>query len=198
MFVVCLDLEGVLVPEIWIEVSRKTKIKELSLTTRDIPDYDALMRRRIDILRRHGIRLKDIRRIIDAMAPLPGALSFLNKLRSRAQVVILSDTYYEFAMPLMKKLGYPALFCNCLQSDRRGFISGYCLRQKNGKEKAARALQGIGFHVRAAGDSYNDLTMLQAADRAVFFNPPDKILKAHPRLDVAYRYGELLAKLTRP
>lgn len=198
MDVVCLDLEGVLVPEIWIEVSKKTGIRELSLTTRDIPDYDVLMRRRIKILRRHHIRLKDIQRVISTMKPLPGAAAFLARLRATHQVVILSDTFYEFAMPLIKKLGYPAIFCNELQSDRAGFVSGYCLRQKNGKQKAVKALQSIGFEVFAAGDSYNDITMLQAADRAVFFNPPDKILKECPRIKAVRRYGELLKFLTHP
>ncbi len=195
MAVVCLDLEGVLVPEIWIEVSRKTKIKELSLTTRDIPDYDVLMRRRIDILRRHHIQLKHIQRVIAAMSPLPGAKPFLDKLRSRGQVIILSDTFYEFAMPLMKKLGYPALFCNQLIVGSDGYISGYTLRQKNGKEKAVKALQQINFSVHAAGDSYNDITMLKAAEKGVLFNPPDRIVKEFPRLKVTRRYRDLLAAL---
>ena len=195
MAVVCLDLEGVLVPEIWIEVSRKTKIKELSLTTRDIPDYDVLMRRRIDILRRHHIQLKHIQRVIAAMSPLPGAKPFLDKLRSRGQVIILSETFYEFAMPLMKKLGYPALFCNQLIVGSDGYISGYTLRQKNGKEKAVKALQQINFSVHAAGDSYNDITMLKAAEKGVLFNPPDRIVKEFPRLKVTRRYRDLLAAL---
>ena len=195
MVVVCLDLEGVLVPEIWIEVSRKTGIKDLSLTTRDIPDYDVLMRRRIEILRRHRVRLKDIQRVISSMSPLPGAKSFLSQLRRQRQVVILSDTFYEFAMPLMKKLGYPTLFCNRLEVDSRGFIAGYDLRQKNGKEKAVKALQSIGFRVHAAGDSYNDLTMLKASDRAVFFNPPDKIRKEFPKFKTVRQYADLMTAL---
>ncbi len=198
MVAVCLDLEGVLVPEIWIEVSKKTGIKELSLTTRDIPDYDVLMRRRIKILRRCRIRLKDIQKVISTMKPLPGAVAFLARLRASHQVIILSDTFCEFAMPLMKKLSYPAIFCNELQADKAGFVAGYRLRQKNGKEKSVKALQNIGFKVHAAGDSYNDITMLQAADKAIFFNPPEKILKQYPRMKVARKYSELFEFLTRP
>ena len=194
--VVCLDLEGVLVPEIWIAVSRKTRIQELSLTTRDLPDYDELMRRRISILRRHHIKLKDIQRVIVSMRPLPGAKTFLDKLRAEHQVLILSDTFYEFAMPLMKKLGHPTLFCNFLETDSKGYVSGYRLRQINGKEKAVLAIQNIGFKVSAAGDSYNDVTMLQRAERAVFFNPPDKILKEYPKLKAARNYRDLFKALT--
>lgn len=197
MSIVCLDLEGVLVPEIWIEVSKRTKVAELSLTTRDIPDYDVLMRRRITILKREGIRLRDIQKVIGTMSPLPGAKAFLDKLRAERQVIILSDTFYEFAGPLMAKLGHPTLFCNFLDTDKRGFVSGYRLRQKNGKEKAVRALRSIGFKIAAAGDSYNDVTMLQAADRGVFFNPPAKIVKEFPKIKVTRRYPELLAALLR-
>ena len=197
MVVVCLDLEGVLVPEIWIEVSKKTKIKELALTTRDIPDYDVLMRRRMDILRRHRIRLRDIQRVISTMKPLPKAKAFLDKLRDRYQVIILSDTFAEFAMPLMRKLDLPTIFCNELKVDGRGFISGYRLRQKNGKEKAVRALQGIGFEVRAAGDSYNDITMLKAAQRGVLFRPPDSIRKQFSRFPAVDSHPALLRHLLR-
>ncbi len=195
MFVVCLDLEGVLVPEIWIEVARKTGIEELSLTTRDMPDYDALMRRRIAILRREGIRLRDIQKVISSMSPLNGARQFLNDLRSQRQVIILSDTFYEFAEPLMRKLGEPTLFCNWLIVDRMGFVDGYRLRQKNGKRKAVEAFQGIGFKVAAAGDSYNDVTMLQAADLGIFFNPPAKITKEFPKIKITRRYDQLLSAL---
>ena len=198
MLVVCLDLEGVLVPEIWIEVSKKTRIKELSLTTRDIPDYQALMRRRIELLRRHGIRLKDIQRVIASMSPLAGAKTFLDKLRLSHQVVILSDTFSEFASPLMKKLNRPTLFCNHLEMDRQGYITRCVLLQKNGKEKAVKALRSMGFEVRAAGDSHNDIAMLKAADRAVFFNPPDKIAQAHPQFKVTRNYRELFGALVSP
>ncbi len=191
----CLDLEGVLVPEIWIKVSEKTKIPALKLTTRDLPDYDALMKRRLLILREHKIRLADIQTIISTIDPLPGAKKFLDTLRKHSQAVILSDTYYEFAMPLMEKLGRPTLFCNNLIVDARGFISGYRLRQKNGKEKAVLALRGIGFRVHAAGDSYNDIAMLKAAQRGVLFDPPANIVKEFPGFKVAKNYKQLLAEL---
>ena len=185
----CLDLEGVLVPEIWIKVSEKTKIRELRLTTRDIPDYDALMKRRLKILRQHKIRLRDIEHVISKIEPLSGARRFLDKLRAETQVVILSDTYYEFAMPLMKKLGYPSLFCNWLSTDPAGFIANYHLRQPNGKQKAVIGLKRIGFCVHAAGDSYNDIAMLKAADKAVLFNPPPHIVKEFPQFKIAKNYS---------
>jgi phosphoserine/homoserine phosphotransferase len=191
----CLDLEGVLVPEIWINVAKKTKIRELRLTTRDLPDYDDLMRRRLKILRENGIKLKDIQRVISGMAPLPGARRFLDNLRSCRQVIILSDTFYEFAMPLMKKLGYPALLCNWLSADKKGFIDRYHLRQKNGKERAVIAFKRLSFRVKAAGDSYNDLGMLRAADQGILFNPPPHIEKSHGHFQVTKNYRELLKAL---
>ena len=193
----CLDLEGILLPEIWIRVARRFRVEALRRTTRDEPDYDNLMRYRLRILRKEGIRLKDIQRVIGRMSPLPGAAAFLAKLKPEGPVLILSDTYYEFAGPVMKKLGRPALLCNRLETDRKGFISGYFLRQKNGKRNAVRALKGLGFEVRAVGDSYNDLGMLKAADRGVFFNPPDSIRKQYPKLPVARDYKKLLKLLTR-
>ncbi len=192
----CLDMEGVLVPEIWIEVSRKTKIKALEITTRDEPDYDKLMRYRLAILKNKNIKLRDIQRVIGVMSPLPGAKSFLNKLRAVRQVMVLSDTYYEFAMPLMKKLGYPTLWCNWLSTDKSGFISGYHLRQPSGKEKAVESLKRIGFNVCAAGDSYNDIAMLKAADQGVLFNPPANIIREFPQFKIAKNYGDLFKKLT--
>lgn len=194
--IACLDLEGVLVPEIWIAVAEATRIPELRLTTRDVPDYDLLMRRRIKILREHGVRLKDVQRVIARVSPLSGAKSFLDRLRAECQVIILSDTYYQFATPLMARLGWPTLFCNDLSADRGGFISGYRLRQKDGKKKAVCALRSIGFTVRAAGDSYNDLSMLLAADRGVLFNPPDKIRRENRRLRVTRTYSQLFKALT--
>ena len=191
----CLDLEGVLVPEIWIKVAEKTKIKELRLTTRDEPDYDFLMKRRISILRENGVKLKDIQHVIAGVKPLPGARKFLDVLRTKTQVVILSDTYYEFAWPLMEKLGRPALFCNWLKSDKKGFIRSYHLRQGNGKEKAVRGLKAMGFRVHAAGDSYNDITMLKAAHKGVLFNPPANIVKEFPNFPVAKNYRKLLRLL---
>ncbi len=193
--VFCLDLEGILLPEIWIQVARRFGVEALKRTTRDEPDYDKLMRTRLRILRKEGIRLREIQRVIGRMRPLPGAAAFLNRLRAKGPVIILSDTYYEFAGPVMGKLGHPALLCNRLEADRRGFISGYFLRQKNGKQNAVRALKGLRFEVRAVGDSYNDLGMLKAADRGVFFNPPPSIRREHPELPVARNYSELFRRL---
>jgi phosphoserine / homoserine phosphotransferase len=188
----CLDLEGVLIPEIWISVAKKTGIKALEITTRDEPDYDKLMRYRLAILRKEGIRLRDIQAVIRGMSPLPGAKEFLRKLQEKYQVVILSDTYYEFAGPMMKKLGYPVLFCNWLATDKKGFIASYHLRQRNGKKEAVKGLRGLGFKVVAAGDSYNDIAMLRAADRGILFRPPAKIARQFPRFKVTATYKELL------
>jgi len=189
----CLDLEGVLIPEIWINVAKKTGIKALAITTRDEPDYDKLMRYRLAILRREGIKLSDIQAVIKRMKPLPGAKAFLKKLQEKYQVIILSDTYYEFAGPMMKKLGNPTLFCNWLSKDKKGFIANYHLRQKNGKKEAVRALKGLGFNVVAAGDSYNDISMLKTADRGILFRPPAKIVREFPRFKVTRTYSELLS-----
>ena len=194
--VCCLDLEGVLIPEIWIKVSEKTRIKELSLTTRDIPDYDALMSRRLKILKTRRVTLRDIQNVISRIEPLPGAKKFLQSLRAKAQVIVLSDTYYEFAWALMKKLGHPPLFCNWLETDERGYIREYHLRQVNGKEKAVIGLKELGFRVAAAGDSYNDLTMLRAADRGVLYRPPAKIASDFPQFKVTRTYPELLKALS--
>ncbi len=196
MLVCCLDLEGVLIPEIWIEVARRFKSDELKLTTRDIPDYDRLMKYRIGILKKKNIRLKDIQKVIAGMNPLPGAKAFLTALRAQATVIILSDTFYEFAGPLMKKLGQPVLFCNWLKTGRSGFISGYQLRQKDGKTKAVKALKSIGFRVHAAGDSYNDLGMLKAAGRGILFNPPLAIKNKFKRFPAVTQYAQLLRLLT--
>jgi len=193
----CLDLEGVLVPEIWIHVAKRFKMKSLEVTTRDIPDYDKLMRYRIKILKKAGIRLRDIQNVIKRMKPLPGAAAFLERLRGRGPVIILSDTFYEFAGPLMQQLGRPVLFCNDLIIDKKGFIAGYRLRQKDGKGKAVAGLKKMGFKVAAAGDSYNDLTMLRTADRGVLFNPPSSIRKANPRFPVARNYAGLFKLVDR-
>ena len=192
----CLDLEGILLPEIWIQVAHRFGVEALKRTTRDEPDYDKLMRYRLRILRKARIRLKDIQRVIGRMQPLPGAAVFLSKLKAEGPVIILSDTYTEFARPIMGKLGHPALLCNWLQADRQGFIRSYHLRQKQGKFNAVRAIRALGFHVRAVGDSYNDLSMLKAADRGVFFNPPASIRKDHPKFPVARNYKELFRLLT--
>lgn len=193
--VCCLDLEGVLVPEIWIRVAEKTRIKELRLTTRDISNYDVLMTRRLEILKENNIKLETIQKVIGSIEPLAGAKKFLDNLRSQRQVFILSDTYYEFAMPLMRKLGHPTLLCNWLSVDRNGFIAGYHLRQKSGKEKAVLAIKKIGFQVAAAGDSYNDIAMLKAADEGFLFNPPERIAKEFPEFTVTTDYRELFKEL---
>jgi len=191
----CLDLEGILLPEIWIQVARRFRVEALKRTTRDEPDYDKLMRYRLRIIRKEGIRLKDNQLVIGQKRPLRGAASFLFWLKSEGQLIILSDTYTEFARPIMGKLGFPALLCNRLEADRKGFISGYHLRQKNGKLNAVRAIRALGFHVRAVGDSYNDLGMLKAADRGIFFNPPASIRKDHQKFPVARNYKELFRLL---
>ena len=193
----CLDLEGILLPEIWVQAARRFRVEALKRTTRDEPDYDKLMRYRLGILRKEGIRLKDIQRVIGRMRPLPGAAGFLKRLKTEGPVIILSDTYYEFARPIMGKLEHPALLCNRLEQDRRGFLSGYRLRQKNGKRNAVLALKKLGFEVRAVGDSYNDLGMLLAADRGVFFNPPDSIRKKFRKLPATRDYKELLKALLK-
>ncbi|MCL1838634.1 MAG: bifunctional phosphoserine phosphatase/homoserine phosphotransferase ThrH, partial [Propionibacteriaceae bacterium] len=174
MKLACLDLEGVLVPEIWINVAERTGIPELRLTTRDIADYDELMRYRIKLLDAHGVALADIQQVIAKLEPLPGATEFLDWLRKHFQVVILSDTFYEFAMPLMAQLGYPTLMCHNLVV-RNGQICGYRLRQENSKREAVRAFHQLNFQVVAAGDSYNDTAMLAEAEAGILFNPPPAV-----------------------
>lgn len=193
----CLDLEGVLVPEIWINVSQRTGIPELSLTTRDIPDYDRLMKQRLAILDQHGLRLPDIQAVIAGMAPLEGAAEFLNWLRERCQVIILSDTFYEFALPLMKQLGYPTLFCHRLEVDATGRIADYCLRLPDQKRQSVLALRTLRFRVIAAGDSYNDTAMLAAADAGIFFRPPSTISREFPQFPVTETYQELKEQFRR-
>jgi len=193
----CLDLEGVLIPEIWINVAKKTGVKALAITTRDEPDYDKLMRYRLAILKKEGIKLRDIQAVIKRMSPLPGAKEFLKRLREKYQVIILSDTYYEFAGPMMEKLGNPTLFCNWLSKDKKGFIANYHLRQRNGKKEAVCALKGLGFNVVAAGDSYNDIAMLKAANRGILFRPPAKIVRQFPEFPVTNTYQELLKAFHR-
>ncbi|MGN0906925.1 MAG: bifunctional phosphoserine phosphatase/homoserine phosphotransferase ThrH [Bullifex sp.] len=195
MEAVCLDLEGVLVPEIWIAFAEKTGIERLRLTTRDIPDYHVLMQGRMDILREHGLTLKDIQDVIATIKPLDGAKEFLDKLRSITQVIILSDTFTEFASPLMKQLGWPTIFCNSLELDEKGMLKGIRMRQEDGKRKAIEALRSIGFRTFAAGDSYNDLNMIKTADAGCLFRAPENILKEYPdlALHTTYEgfYGEI-------
>lgn len=191
MYVVCLDLEGVLVPEIWIAFARATGIDELRLTTRDISDYDVLMRKRLGILARENFKLADIQGVIATLEPLPGAAEFLQGLREQTQVIILSDTYVEFARPLMEKLRWPSLFCNSLVVDEGGKIVDYRMRQQEGKKMAVRALQSLGFSVVAAGDSYNDIAMLEQADAGILFRAPDSILREFPHFASVTTHAEL-------
>lgn len=195
MQVVCLDLEGVLVPEIWIAFAERTGIPEFRRTTRDEPDYDKLMRFRLGLLREKGLKLADIQAVIAGMAPMDGAKAFLDDLRSRFQVIILSDTFYEFADPLMQQLGRPTLFCHRLETDADGFVAAYHLRQPNQKFHAVNALKGLNFQVIAAGDSYNDTGMLGAADAGFFIHPPESIVAQFPQFKVHHDYTSLRASI---
>ncbi len=188
---VCLDLEGVLVPEIWIHVAVKTGIDELKITTREMPDYDKLMRQRLDILDRHALKVGDIQDVIARMGPLEGATDFLAWLRERCQVIILSDTFYQFAQPLMRQLGFPTLFCNQLEVNANGRIVNYHMRMQDPKKHAVAALKSLNFFTMAAGDSYNDTAMLGEAHAGFFFRPPDHLPKEFPRFPVTQNYGEL-------
>ena len=190
MELACLDLEGVLVPEIWINVAERTGIEELWLTTRDVPDYDQLMRGRLALLDQHGLKLSDIQRVIAAMGPLDGACEFISWLRERFQVVILSDTYYEFAMPLMGQLGSPTLFCHRLEviEDR---IVNYILRQSDSKRQSVRAFHSLNFRVIAAGDPYNDTAMLAEAEAGILFRPPQNVIDEFPQFPVARTFAEM-------
>jgi phosphoserine/homoserine phosphotransferase len=193
--VVCLDLEGVLVPEIWIEFSIAAGIPELRRTTRDEPDYDKLMRFRLELLKQKGLKLSDIQRVIGGMEPLPGALEFSGAIRERAQLIILSDTFLEFAKPLMKKLHYPTLFCNSLECGADGTITGYKLRQQNGKQSAVRALTSLNMELFAAGDSFNDLAMIREAKAGCLFRAPDSIRKDCADLSCVDTYEALLKQI---
>lgn len=189
--IVCLDLEGVLVPEIWINVALKTGIEDLKVTTREMPDYDQLMKQRLAILDRHHLKIGDIQNVIENMGPLEGAVDFLRWLRERCQVIILSDTFYQFALPLMRQLGYPTLFCNQLEVDDSGRIVNYHMRMHNQKKHAVAALKALNFFILAAGDSYNDTAMLGEADAGFFFRPPDHLPKEFPLFPVTRTYDEL-------
>jgi phosphoserine / homoserine phosphotransferase len=193
--VVCLDLEGVLVPEIWIEFSKRTGIAAFARTTRDEPDYDKLMRFRIGLLDQHDLKLPDIQRVISGMQPMEGARRFLDELRTRYQVLILSDTFYEFADPLMQQLGRPTLFCHRLVADATGRIVDYKLRQADQKRQAVDALKGLNFQVMAAGDSYNDTGMLSAAHAGFLIHPPESVVKQFPQFPVTRSYAELKTAL---
>lgn len=191
MEIACLDLEGVLVPEIWINVAQKTGIDALLATTRDIPDYDMLMTGRLQILAEHGLRLKDVEDVIDSLGPLEGAAEFLEWLKSEFQVVILSDTFYEFARPLMRQLGYPTLFCHRLGIDPDGRIEAYHLRMPDQKREAVKRFHELKFKVIAAGDSYNDTAMLNEADRGILFCPPQNVIDEFPQFPVTTDYAQL-------
>ena len=195
--VACLDLEGVLVPEIWINVAERTGIEALRRTTRDEPDYDKLMRGRLAILEERKLGLPDIQNVIAGMAPLDGALAFIDWLRSRTQVLNLSDTFAEFAKPLMQKLGWPTLFCHGLEVAPSGRITGYRLRIQDGKRKAVMTLKLLNFGVVAAGDSYNDTSMLGEADAGILFCPPDNVAREFPQFPVTRDYAELRAAIER-
>jgi phosphoserine/homoserine phosphotransferase len=189
--IVCLDLEGVLIPEIWIEFSRRSGIPELAKTTRDEPDYDKLMRGRLAILNERGLGLPDIQEVIAGMRPLEGARAFLDRLREECQVVILSDTYYQFAAPLMRQLAYPALFCHELVVDADGRVRDYRLRMKDQKRASVRAFRDLNFHTIAAGDSYNDTSMLAEAHAGILFCPPDNVAAEFPQFPVTRDYDAL-------
>ncbi len=191
MEIACLDLEGVLVPEIWIEFAKATGIEELKATTRDIPDYDVLMKQRLRILEQHKLGLKEIQNVIATLKPLDGAVEFVDWLRERFQVIILSDTFYEFSQPLMRQLGFPTLLCHRLNVDERGMVVGYTLRQKDPKRQSVLALKTLYYRIIAAGDSYNDTTMLGEADQGILFHAPQNVIDQFPQFPAVHTYEDL-------
>ncbi len=195
--IVCLDLEGVLVPEIWINVALKTGIEALKVTTREMPDYDKLMKQRLSILDRHRLKIGDIQEVIGKMGPLEGATDFVAWIRERCQVIILSDTFYQFALPLMRQLGFPTLFCNQLEIDGTGRILNYHMRMQNQKKHSVAAFKALNFFTMAAGDAYNDTAMLGEADAGFFFKPPDHLPKEFPQFPVTQTYGELQQRFAK-
>jgi len=196
MLVVCLDLEGVLMPEVWVDVAERTGIPELRRTTRDEPDYDKLMRYRLDILDANGLTIDDITDVIEGMQPLEGAVEFLDYLRSKWQVIILSDTFSQFAGPMMDKLGRPTLLCHTLEIDEESHrITGWTIRLEDQKRRAVEALRGLNYNVIAAGDSYNDTSMLTIANAGILINPPSNVIDEFPQFPVTTDYGELLAAI---
>lgn len=197
MKLICLDLEGVLVPEIWIEFSQAAGIPELCRTTRDEPDYDKLMNFRIDLLKKNNLKLPDIQKVITNMEPLSGAVEFTRALQEKAQLVILSDTFEQFAKPLMEKLFWPALFCNSLEVADDGTITGYKLRQQDGKKQAVKAFKSMNLRVFAAGDSYNDLSMIEEADCGCLFCAPDTIQKAYPHIPCVDNYKDFMSVIEK-
>ena len=195
MWIICADLEGVFVPEIWINVAKKTGIDELKLTTRDIKDYDQLMRYRLEILDKHNLKLQDIQEVINTLQPLPGALDFIREIRKLTRFAIVSDTFVEFAHPLMDKLENPFLLCHSLETDSTGRITNYLLRQSDPKRKTVEAFKSLKYNVVAFGDSYNDVTMLQAADRGILFCPPDNVKADFPQYPVVTDLDSLKKEL---
>ncbi|MDX2253657.1 MAG: bifunctional phosphoserine phosphatase/homoserine phosphotransferase ThrH [Nitrospira sp.] len=195
--IVCLDLEGVLVPEIWINVALKTGIEALKVTTREMPDYDKLMKQRLSILDEHNLKIGDIQEVIGQMGPLEGATEFVKWIRERCQVIILSDTFYQFALPLMRQLGFPTLFCNQLEIDGTGRIVNYHMRMQNQKKHSVAALKALNFFTMAAGDAYNDTAMLGEADAGFFFRPPEHLPKEFPMFPVTQTYGELQERFAK-
>ncbi len=195
--ITCLDMEGVLFPEIWLGLADKVGLSELRLTTRDISDYDVLMKKRLEVLRTHRITIHDIHEVVRAILPLPGVPEFIAWLQQRSQVIILSDTFYEFVQPLMEQLHFPTIFCHSLGINSDGLITDYFLRQKDQKRQAVHALKSLGFRVLAGGDSYNDVSMLQEADAGFFFCPPESITQEYPQFPVAKTYQEFQEHLGR-
>ncbi|NSW94181.1 MAG: bifunctional phosphoserine phosphatase/homoserine phosphotransferase ThrH [Bacteroidales bacterium] len=191
MYMICCDLEGVLVPEVWINVARWTGIDELKLTTRDISDYRALMTRRLEILHQHGITINDIQKVISLLELMPGALDFINWLHKRMQMVIVSDTFREFADPLLEKMGWPVLFCHHLTIDSKGTIVNFNLRQEDAKRRVVESLQGLNYKVIAIGDSYNDISMLRQADMGVLYKPPQNVIDDNPDIRIVNSYNQL-------
>ena len=191
MYIVCSDLEGVLVPEVWINVARWTGIDELKLTTRDISDYNALMKRRLEILKQHGITINDIQKVISLLELMPGALDFINWLHGRVQMVVVSDTFREFADPLLEKMGWPVLFCHHLTIDKDGNITDFNLRQTDAKKKVVEALQDLNFKVIAIGDSYNDISMLRQAEFGILYKPPQNVIDDNPDIRYVNSYSQL-------
>jgi phosphoserine/homoserine phosphotransferase len=191
MYIVCCDLEGVLVPEVWINVARWTGIDELKLTTRDINDYNALMKRRLEILHQHGITINDIQKVISLLELMPGAMDFINWLHKRVQLIVVSDTFREFADPLLEKMGWPFLFCHHLSIDKDGNIIDFHLRQTEAKMKVVEAFQSLKYQVIAIGDSYNDITMLRKAETGVLYKPPQNVIDDNPDLKIVTSYNQL-------
>lgn len=197
MYIICSDLEGVFVPEIWVNVSKHTGIDELKLTTRDISDYDVLMKRRLEILQQNGLTLHDVQKVISQLKPLPGALEFINWVRTVTQLIIVSDTFIEFADPLLEQLGRPTLMCHHLTTDNAGNITNYNLRQKDAKRKVAEALQSLNYKVIGIGDSYNDISMLRKAEVGILFNPPQNVIDEHGDLMVVRSFKDMKGIITR-